>query len=117
MTDDITNINKTLTYLFVKHIYYGAVSSNIAPAIHTGLSHNSSVENGVNISANSGDYIVFLSPTQKTKIQQQALGQWNDIQTTSTTVMFTTSTGQELNYYCYFSPQQGVASNEKYKLI
>ena len=117
MTDNITNINKTLTYLFVKHIYYGAVSSNIAPAIHTGLSHNSSVENGVNISANSGDYIVFLSPTQKTKIQQQALGQWNDIQTTSTTVMFTTSTGQELNYYCYFSPQQGVASNEKYKLI
>ena len=117
MTDGTTTVNKTLSYNFVKHIYYGSVSSNTAPTVSTGLSHNASVDSGVTISTNSGEYIVFLSPTSKTKIQQYAIGQWNDVTTTSSQVTFTTSTGQQLTYYCYFSPQQGASSSEKYKLV
>lgn len=107
----------TKTVSFSKHVYYGSVSSTTAPTSSTGLSHAASVSSGVNITTASGEYVVFMSPTSKTSIQQLIIGTWYDIATTNKgTVTFTLSTGATETYYCYMSNQM-VAATEKYKLV
>jgi len=116
MSDGTSNVEKQLSWSFVKHIYYGHVSSTTAPTVSTGLSHAASVSSGVSISTSAGEYVAFLSPVQKTSIQQLIIGSWENISTTESTVTFTTSTGASLTYYFYVSNQM-IATTETYKLV
>lgn len=115
MVDGTSTVKKTLSYTFQKHIYYGSISSASAPTSSTGLSHSASVT-GVNITTSNNQYVVFVCPTQKTAIQQNVMGQWVDINTTSLgSVSFTTSTGAVVTYYCYISDSM-IATTQNYKI-
>ena len=104
-----------VTFSFVKYYYYTVTSSTTIPTTATAIG-SSSVKDS--ISTQNGQYIWFLSPTAKTKIQQWALGQWNDVVTIAAgTTTFTTQTGQQLTYYAYRTPELTATSANKYQLV
>jgi hypothetical protein len=108
-----------------KYNYYAVTSSDSAPtsANDTGVVSlgTSSEKNPINTEDNT--YIWFIMATQPTegKIQQYAMSQWNNVNTSPDTatkaqIEFTTSTGKTLTYYAYRTDKMTKASGQ-YKII
>ena len=111
--DKNTTITKSVEFKFVKYYYYTVTSNTTIPTTATAIGTGSQED----ITTQNGQYIWFLSPTAKTKIQQFAMNQWNDMTTVSVgTTQFTTQTGQTLTYNVYRTAEMTAATGT-YKLV
>lgn len=95
--------SKGVNIEFVNYVYYTITSSTTTPT--TGLTKSvaaNTTTTGFNVSYVAGDYIYFYHTSSGKKVQQYALGQWNDVTSTSLgSVTITKANGTTGTYYCY----------------
>ena len=121
MVDGTSTVRKTVSFNFPYYTYYGASSSTTAPTSSSGLTgkQSSSSESPTF----SGDaYVWYLTPTTKTSIQQNIMGQWVNIDTVAVGAVasFTNSQGVTIpnTYYAYRSSKLYEAgSNMTFKIV
>ena len=114
ISDGTTTTTKSVTFSFTKYNYCTVTNSTSIPTTATVISGGG---NQKDVTTTNNSYVWFLTPTAKTKIQQYAMSQWNDVDTTSAgTTSFTTSTGQTLTYYAYRTPKL-VAGSGTFRII
>ena len=82
---------------------YYAVSSSTTITASASSATNNGTSAQADITTQDNTYIWFLMPNQnKKQIQQFAMNQWNNVNTTPAgSVTFTTSTSQTVTYYAY----------------
>ena len=113
ISDGTTTTTKSVTFSFAKYYYWTVTNSTTIPTTATVISGGGSQKD---ITTTVNTYIWFLSPVQKSKIQQFAMNQWNNVNTTyAGTTTFTTTTGQSLTYYAYRTDKM-VAATGTYRL-
>ena len=98
---------------------YVVVSSSTSAPTTKGSGKNLLQSSKVDsLTTTDGTYIWFLMPnTNKTQIQQYAMSQWNNMNTTyAGTVEFTTDTGKKVNYHAYRTDMMNAATGQ-YQII
>lgn len=88
---------------FSYYNYYAVTDSTNIPTSASSMINNKTSEQVDTITTQDNTYIWFLMPNQnKKQIQQFAMNQWNNVNTTfAGSVTFTTSTNQSVTYYAY----------------
>ena len=121
MVDGTGTVRKTLTFNFPYYTYYGTSSSTTAPTTASGLTaKQSSSSETPTFSTNA--YVWYLTPTAKTTIQQNVMGQWVNIDTTAVgqVASFTNSQNKTIanTYYAYRSTNMYESgSNMTFKIV
>ena len=93
-------VSASITFSYYN--YYAVTSSTTIPASASSATNNGTSAQA-DITTQDNTYIWFLMPNQnKKQIQQFAMNQWNNVNTTPAgSVTFTTSTSQTVTYYAY----------------
>lgn len=116
ISDGTTSIPKSAS---VSYTYYNytAVTSSTTPPTTASSASNRGTSVQADIETTDNTYIWFLMPNQnKTQIQQYAMNQWNNMNTTyAGTVEFTTSTNKQVTYHAYRTDKM-MSSDETYRI-
>lgn len=105
---------------FAEFVYYGTSASTSVPTANNLTSKQTSSSETPTFSTNA--YVWYITPTSKTTIQQNIMGQWVNIDTTSVGVLssFTNAYGVEYTneYYAYRSTNMYESgSNMTFKIV
>ena len=116
ISDDTTSVTKSASVSYTYYNYTAVTSSTTIPTTAS-LATNRGTSAEATITTTDNTYIWFLMPNQnKTTIQQYAMNQWNNMNTTyAGSVTFTTSTGKEVIYHAYRTDKM-TAATEKYRI-
>lgn len=116
ISDGTTPLTKSATVSYTYYNYTAVTSSTTAPTTASATNNNGTSAEAT-ITTTDNTYIWFLMPNQnKKQIQQYAMNQWNNMNTTyAGTVTFTTSTSKQVTYYAYRTDAM-TAATEKYRI-
>jgi hypothetical protein len=116
ISDGTTAVTKSAAISYAYYNYTAVTDSTTIPTTASSATNNKTSAEAT-ITTTDNTYIWFLMPNQnKTKIQQYAMNQWNNMSTTyAGTVTFTTSTGKQLTYHAYRTDKM-MSATEKYRI-
>lgn len=117
LSDGVNSVTKSASIAYVYHNYVIVTTSTAAPTSKgSGRNLGTSVE-ADKLETTDNSYIWFLMPNQnKKQIQEYAMNQWNNVNTTPAgSVTFTTDTGKALTYYAYRTDKM-MSNTSKYRI-
>lgn len=118
ISDGTQSVSKSASISFTYYNYVIVTASTDKPTSKGSSGSNLGTSAEVNsLTTTDGSYIWFLMPNQnKNQIQEYAMNQWNNVNTTAEgSVDFTTDTGKQVTYYAYRTDKM-MSNTSKYRI-